>query len=524
MKKILIPTRLDPVARTLLESRGYAVVQDDKTPVGELAAAHPDAFALIVRSEKVGADLMAALPNLKLVVRAGAGYNTIDIRAARKRGIDVMNTPGANANAVAEEVVALLLADARHLLAADASCRRGDWEKKAFVGRELAGTTVGIVGLGAIGRLVARRLSGFDCALLGHDPMLSGDRAEELGVEMTDLPELFRRSDRVTLHLPENDETRGSINGRLFALMKPGATLVNCARAGLLHEEDFRKARAEKGLRLLVDVYPKDEPGPKSVADVADIMLPHLGASTIEAGLAAARRAAEQLIEWDDKGIASFVVNRDIPEGLDPVYGELAYLLARLAHALLGRSAQLRAVETSFYGTLQPYAKWLLVPAVSALSDEFDRSAGESGARRFLQECGIEHTDRATDQKKAFPNSLTIDLIASLDAGTLRRVSVRGTVVEGRVMVSRINDFDRLYFDPKGNNVLFTYDDRPGVLGRIGAALAAEGINIDDVRNPHDPTGRMSLAMMQVSRLPEPAVLQAIAAEIRANCAVAVAL
>lgn len=524
MKKILIPTRLDPIARTLLERRGYTVVQDDQTPLAALAAAHPDAFALIVRSEKLAADLMAALPKLKLIVRAGAGYNTIDIRAACKRGIDVMNTPGANANAVAEEVVALLLADARHLLAADASCRRGEWEKKAFMGRELAGTTLGIVGLGAIGRLVARRLSGFDCTLLGHDPVLSGDLAGELGIEMTDLPDLFRRSDRVTLHLPENDETRGSINASLFSLMKPGATLVNCARAGLVNEEDFRKARADKRLRMLVDVYPKDEPGPKSVADLADIMLPHLGASTVEANRAAAQRAAEQLVEWDDKGIASYVVNRDIPVGLDRAYGDLAFTLTRLGHALLGRQARLRAIETSFYGTLKPFARWLLVPAVSALSDEFDRSTGESGALRFLKECGIEYTDRDTDLKKAFPNSLTIDLIASLDTGTLHRVSVRGTLTEGRMMVSRINDFDKLYFDPKGHNVLFTYADRPGVLGQIGAALAADGINIEDMRNPHDPTGRTSLAMMQVSRLPPEPVLQQIASTIQAGCAVAIDL
>jgi len=524
MKKVLIPTSLDRTARTVLEERGYVVLQDDKTKLAELATANPDTWALIVRSEKVSAEIMAALPKLKLIVRAGAGYNTIDIRAARKLGIDVMNTPGANANAVAEEVVALLLADARHLLAADASCRRGDWEKKAFMGREIAGKTFGIVGLGAIGRLVAKRLSGFDGVLLGYDPMLSGDLALDLGVEMTDLQSLFSRSDYITLHLPENDDTRGSINGALFSRMKPGATLINCARAGIVNEADLRKVKAEKKLRFLVDVYPKDEPGPKSVADLADIMLPHLGASTVEANLNAARRAAEQLIEWDDKGIASFVVNRDIPVGLDPAYGDLAFTLTRLCHAILGRSAQLRAVETSFYGTLKPFSRWLLVPAVSALSDAFDRATGESGALRFLQECGMEYTDRDTDAHKTYPNSITIDLIASLDAGTLRRVSVRGTLAEGRMMISRINDFDKLFFDPKGHNVLFTYSDRPGVLGQIGATLASAGINIDDVRNPHDSTGRTSLAMMQVSQLPPDAVMQRIAVAIDASATVAIDL
>ncbi|MDZ4199961.1 MAG: 3-phosphoglycerate dehydrogenase, partial [Kiritimatiellia bacterium] len=284
MKKVLIPTKLDDIARSLLEERGgYQVVQDVRIPLPELAPAHPDTVALIVRSEKVTEAILDLLPKLKVIVRAGAGYDTIDIRSARKRGIDVMNTPGANANAVAEEVVALMLADARHLLVADASCRRGEWEKKAFMGRELAGKTVGILGLGAIGRLVARRLSGFECRMLGYDPMLAEDRARELDVELVSLPDLFSRCDYVTLHLPENEETRGLVGATLLSLMKPGATLVNCARAGIVNEEDLRRIKPEKKLRFLNDVYSKDAEGPKSVADVADIMLPHLGASTFEA-------------------------------------------------------------------------------------------------------------------------------------------------------------------------------------------------------------------------------------------------
>lgn len=522
-RKILIPTRLDAIAKTLLETRGgYTVVQDDRTPIEALAEHHPDAYGMIVRSEKVRAPLLARLPALKVLIRAGAGYNTIDIQEARRRGVDVMNTPGANANAVAEEVLALVLADARHIIAADASCRKGDWEKNAFMGRELAGKTVGIVGLGAIGRLVARRLSGFECRLLGYDPMLSEDRARELDVELTALPGLFAQSDVVTLHVPENEETRGLVGSALLSVMKSGATLVNCARAGVVNEDALRQAKKDKTIRFLNDVYAKDEPGAKSVADLAEIMLPHLGASTVEANIQAARRAAVQLIEFDEKGISSFIVNRDIPEGLDPDYARLAFTLARLCRAVLGPETPLCGIETSVYGTLKPYARWLLVPIISALSDEFDRSSGEAGALQFTKDFGIEYQDRETDERKGYRNSLTVDLIVGCNDGVLRRASVRGTITEGRVMISRLNDFNKLYFEPSGPTVIFIYPDRPGVLGQIGAAMAREQINIDDVRNPHDSKGRNSVAILQVNRKPSEDLIRSVGAEIGAVTATAV--
>ena len=225
MKKVLIPTKLDAVAADILKTNaGYTVVQDAKTPIEDLVKAHPDTYALIVRSEKVTAGLIDALPQLRVIVRAGAGFDTIDTKHARKRGVDVMNTPGANSNAVAEEVIALILADARFILPADASTRRGEWEKKAFMGRELTGKTVGIVGLGNIGRLVAKRLKGFECRLLGFDPLVPAERVRDCGIEPVALDELFRESDYVTLHIPGGDGTRNLVGRPLLSLMKTGAT------------------------------------------------------------------------------------------------------------------------------------------------------------------------------------------------------------------------------------------------------------------------------------------------------------
>lgn len=519
MKKVLIPTKLDKVAKeTLLKNGNYEVIQDASGDIAEIAKKHPDSHALIVRSEKVTPAIIDSLPNLKVIVRAGAGFNTIDTKYARKKGIDVMNTPGANSNAVAEEAIALMLADARHVIKADTSTRDGKWEKNKFMGRELAGKTVGIIGLGNIGQILARRLSGFDVKLLGYDPVMSTERAADINVALTDLKTLFAESDYITLHIPENSETKGMINAGLLNLAKPGATIVNCARSGVIDENALREAKQKKSLRFLNDVYTKDAEGPKSVADIADIMLPHLGANTVEANFKAAKRSAEELIELDEQGVTSFIVNRDIPEGLDREFCSLANTLARLSRRLLGSDISIGQIETSFYGSLEPYAKWLIVPIVAGISDEFD-SSDYGTAMKFLEEMGVKYINRKTDARKGYENSITVDLIGSLTPGNLKSVSIRGTVAEGIQMISRINEFNKLYFDPKGHNLFFIYDDRPGVTGTIGAKLAEAGINIEDMRNPHDFHTNKSLAILKVNKKPENAVIDSISSAIGANTA-----
>ena len=523
MKKVLIPTKLDPVARETLEAHGgYSVYQEAGADLISLAAEHADAYALMVRSEKVTGDVLEAFPALKVIIRAGAGYNTIDIQAARKRGIDVMNTPGANSNAVAEEVVALMLADARHLIPADASTRKGLWEKSKFMGREITGKTMGVVGLGHIGRLTIERLSGFDMGILGFDPMISRDRAEDLGVELVSLEDLFSRCDYISLHIPENDATRGLINAELIGRMKEGATLINCARHGVVNHGDLRKLKAEKSLRFLNDVYPRDEAGEKPEAGIADILLPHLGASTREANENAARMAARILIEFDEKGITTFIVNRDIPEGLDEAYGQLAYTLTAMAKGLLGADRRIKMLEASVYGSLVPFSDWLVVPMVTALKPDFDRSLDHRAALKVLEDHGIEYCNRKVDNRKGYGNSITVDLTAESENGDLFPISVRGTVAENQVMISRINDFEKLYFDPKGHTLVVSFEDRPGVLGVIAAAVAEAGINIDDVRNPHNANGDRSIAVLKVNQPVPDALVNDIADKVNATLSASV--
>lgn len=525
MKKVLIPTKLDAIAAKLLAENGnYQVVQDSQTPVSELVRSNPDAYALIVRSEVVDAAMIDSLPQLKVIVRAGAGYNTIDTKHARKCGVDVMNTPGANANAVAEEVIALILADMRHVIAADESTRAGRWEKKNFMGGELTGKTVGIVGLGNIGRLVAKRLRGFDCRIMGYDPLVPSEKVRGAGIEPATLEELFSESDIITLHIPETDSTRKLISTELLSCMKNGAMIVNCARAGIIDEEALRKVKAAKKLRFVNDVYPKDEAGQKSVSDIADIMMPHLGASTREANYNAAKRAAEELIDLDERGVTACIVNRDIPYGLDRSYCDLAYVIARLSRLLAGSETPIKEIETSFYGQLEAFSDWLIVPILSGVCEDFDRFNDHKAAVRFLKDAGIGYTNRQVDAEKHFSNSLTVDILVEKGSDHLKRISLRGTVAESRLMVARINEFDGLYFEPSGPLLCCIYEDRPGVIAAISRRVADKGINIEDMRNPHDGKTGRSLVILKLSEAVDEATLAEISRDINAESALCITL
>ena len=520
MKKVLIPTKLDSVAADILKAHGgYEIIQDGKTPLEEQVKTHPDAYALIVRSEKVPAAVIDALPQLKVVIRVGAGFDTIDIKHARKKGVDVMNTPGANANGVAEEVVAMMLADARHIVKADNTTRAGQWEKKDYMGREVTGKTVGIVGLGNIGRLVAKRLKGFECRMMGYDPIVNSDRMRELGIESATLEEIFSQCDYVTLHIPGGDSTRGLVGPKLLGLMKKGATIINCARFGIVDEDALRAVKAEKGLRYLNDVYAKDEAGPKSMTDIADIMLPHLGANTHEANFVAAKRAAEELIDLDDKGDMSCIVNRDIPVGLERAYCELAFNLASLARQLSGTQTPIKMLETSFYGDLAPFGKWLTVSILSGIWSEFDRYNDYKAATKFLKDMGIDLVDREASGDKGYGNSITIDITVEQPGKDLKCYSVRGTVTEGVQTVSRIDEFDRLYFEPSGATLFCLYDDRPGVIASVSRKLADAGINIEDMRNPHNAKTCRSLAIIKLNQPISDDLVKVIKADIKAHAA-----
>ena len=524
MKKVLIPTKLDKVAATYLTQKGYQVVQDSETDLMALCQANADAEALIVRSEKITPEIIDLMPQLKAIVRAGAGFNTIDIKYARRKGIDVMNTPGANANGVAEEVFAMMLAASRHLIEADIDTRAGGWNKKKFMGREITGKTLGIVGLGNIGQLVAKHAQGFNMTLLAYDPIVAKSRADELNVTLVSLEEIFQKSDYVTLHIPENNETRGLINAKLLDQAKDGLMLINCARAGIVVEDDLRAAKANKGLVYCNDVYPADVPGPKTIADVATIMVPHLGANTKEANFTAAKRAGEELVEFFEQGITRYVVNKDLPDGLDPIYQHLAFRLASVARALLGEKASISAIRCSYYGALKPFAKWFTAPITAALAGNVaisltDISQSPEEANAALQATGTLLDVREADDGKHYGNAMTIDLESNEGI-----VSLRGTVAEGKLIISRINSFENIYILPVGNLLLVEYLDRPGVLAKITSCCGNADINIEDIHAPHDTTGKRSLAIVYTAKPIPQELVAKLKADIDASIALSITL
>ena len=238
----------------------------------------------------------------------------------------------------------------------------------------------------------------------------------------------------------------------------------------------------------------------------------------------AARRAAEELIELDERGSTACIVNRDIPDGLDREYCDLAYMVAHFARKLAGESTPIKSIETSFYGQLKAFSNWLVVPVISGVCENFDRLNTHSAAEKFLKESGIGYTNREPDDGKHYKNSITVDLLVEQKDNTFRRISVRGTVTESHLMIARIDEFDGLYFEPKGPIFSCIYADRPGMIAAISRRIADKGINIEDIRNPHDQNTGRSLVILKLSKSVDPDTLSLIARDVEATSALSITL
>lgn len=515
MKKVLIPTKLDGVAAKTLAAQGYEVFQNADAPLAQLAAEHPDAETVIVRSEKVTPEIIDALPKLRLVIRAGAGFDNIDIVYARKKNIDVMNTPGANANGVAEEVVAMVLACFRHLVPADVSTRAGRWEKKNFMGRELTKKTVGIVGLGNVGRLLAKRLQGFEPTLLGYDHFLAKQRAINIGVRPVSLERIFEEADVISLHVPGGAGTRNLVSKDLLSRMKDGAILVNCARYGIVDEDALAELKAAgKKILYATDVHPKDAEGEKPSAAVADLILPHLGASTKEANFTAAKRAAEEAIAYFENGDTSCVVNAETPQGLNPTQLRLAKMLSTLAR-LVGGNRPIRKANCTFSGSLREFRKWFTPKIQEGLLPESETNLVPPDAERSLKEHGIAYSAREPLSGNVEENSVSLEIFTEGD-GHYHTTTVRGIVAEDAPIVSQIDGFKSLYFDLRGHLLFVRYADRPGVLARIASVLGDAEINIENIAAPIDHEVGETLAVIKTNKPVTTAQVSAITTLIKA--------
>jgi D-3-phosphoglycerate dehydrogenase / 2-oxoglutarate reductase len=442
---------------------------------------------LAVRSAtKVTADVLEAADALRVVGRAGIGVDNIDVKAASRRGVVVMNTPSGNAVTTAEHALCLLLSLARHIPQATASMKAGRWEKKKFEGVELCDKTLGVLGLGNIGRIVADRARGLKMRVIAYDPVLTAEAAAKQGVELLPLDEVFRRADFITVHTPLTAETKGLVGAEAFKKMKEGVLIVNAARGGIVDEAALAAAiKSGKVAGAALDVF-SEEPPPKGHAVLdgllaADqvIATPHLGASTEEAQEKVAVEVAEQIAAFLVKNEVKNAVNlppmsRELQARLSP-YLDLGSKLGAMASQLAGG---VEAVEIEVAGEAAEIGAAPIAAAAVAglLRPHLDVPVNEVNAMLLAQERGILVSETKRLQGANFTSSVGLRVIGK---GAER--FVKGTVFQtGEGLEPRLVQIDRFQLEavPEGRILVIANEDKPGVIGAVGTLLGSRGINV----------------------------------------------
>ena len=517
--RILLCDDLDPRAVEILRARGFEpqvrTGMDEETLIGALEGVH----ALVVRSAtRITRRVIEAADALQVVGRAGVGVDNVDCDAATERGIVVMNTPTGNSTTTAELAIALLCSIARHIPRADRATRAGRWSKKGLVGSELTGKTLGVVGLGRIGRIVASRAQGLAKDVVASDPFLSrtGAGSPVKGVELLELDELLARSDFVSLHVPLTDDTRNLLSRERLGRMKRGARLVNAARGGLVDEAALADALESGHLAgAALDVLAEEPPsGEHPLVGREDVILtPHLGASSHEAQLAVAVDIAEQIASFFVEGVARNAVNAP---GLSAAtlreigpYLELAERMGSFLAQRLGEPV--RKIEFTVAGEVVAKEQGTLALALlAAVLRQSMEHVNYVNARLLAQERGIRLLESRQGDAHAFASYLKARV--SGKGGSPSHV-VGGTVFGRSPRFVRI---DGMHVDlaPEGIVLVTRHDDRPGVLGTLGTLLGRHGINIRRLElGPYDEAGDgLASAFLTLDEEPSAAVLDEIRA------------
>lgn len=483
MPKVLISDKLSQDAVQIFKDRGVEVdfMPDlGKDPEG-LAAVIGKYDGLAIRSAtKVTADLIAKADTLKVVGRAGIGVDNVDIPAASAKGVVVMNTPFGNSITTAEHAIAMMFAIARRIPEASESTHAGKWEKSRFMGSEITGKTLGILGCGNIGSVVASRALGLKMKVVAYDPFLSAERAQEIGVEkVEDLGDLLPRADFVTLHMPKTEQTANILNAERIAQMKPGARLINCARGGLVDEGAVAEAVKSGHLAgAAFDVF-AEEPAKANVLFGLEnvVVTPHLGASTKEAQENVALQVAEQMSDYLLTGAVTNALNAP------SVTAEEAPLLkpwigaAEAVGALAGQLTQEPAstIEIEFVGTVAALnLKPLTAAAIAAfLKPSLGDSVNMVSAPALAKERGVKVVETRTDAGGAYEGYVRI----SVTTPTMTRGAAATVFSDGHPRFIQIKGIN-LEAQPTAHMLYTTNDDKPGFVGALGTVLGQEGINI----------------------------------------------
>ncbi len=505
---IVVADGLDPQGLRRLEASADVAVFAglDETP---LIAALAGADAVIVRSKsRLTARVFESAPKLRVAARAGVGTDNIDVEAATRRGILVLNTPESSTTSTAEHTMAMLLALARRIPLAHASMARGEWTREAFVGTELYGKTLGVVGLGKIGSEVARRAQAFGMHVRAHDPYVSEDRAARLGIELAGQDDVLQGSDVVTLHVPLTARTRHLLGTAQIRLMKPGALLVNCARGGLIDEEALLGALADGHLGgAALDVFEQEPPVNAALLQHPRVVVtPHLGASTLEAQRSVAVDVAEQVLSALEGHPVRGAVNA--PALVDEAWQRLqpfltlSRYLGGLAQQLAG--GQIEAVELLYAGEVAgedpaPLSASFLIGLFTGIADQ---PVNMINAPALARDRGIVVSEVRRDTSEDFQNVLGATVETT--RGPLR---LAGTLFGRRdPRITQIGEY-RLDLIP-AEQMLFLWNmDRPGMIGRVGTILGAHHVNIANMHVGRITAGGTALMVLTVdSGIPDAAI------------------
>jgi D-3-phosphoglycerate dehydrogenase / 2-oxoglutarate reductase len=523
---VLVAEELAPSALEVLAG-DFDVRSVDGADRAALLPALAEADAVIVRSATtIDPEALAAAPRLKVVARAGIGLDNVDVPAATQAGVLVVNAPQSNVVSAAEHAVALLLAVARRVPQADASLRAGQWQRSRFTGVELAGKTLGVVGLGRIGVLVAQRLSAFGMRLVAYDPYVSAPRAAQMGVRLLALDELLAEADVITIHLPRTKETVGLIGERELALVKPGAILVNAARGGLVDEHAL--AQALKSGRLGgagVDVFAVEPctDSPLFAFDTA-VVTPHLGASTVEAqdkaGLAVARSVRLALSGEFVPDAVNVQAGGMVAEEIRPAL-PLVEKLGQVLTGVAGGSLSSLSVEVRGEITVHDVTVLQLAAMKGVFTPVVEEPVTYVNAPLLAEQRGVAVELTTTDDSPDYRSLIT--LRATRTDGTQHSVS--GTLT-GTRMVEKITEVDGFDLDLATHDhvAFFRYHDRPGVVGAVGGVLGRAEVNIATMQVSRNTLGGDALMVLAVdSEIPAGALAE-ISVEIGAHSVAAVDL
>jgi len=506
---------VEPLAAEGLEllRRHHEVDEKLGLPREEIAAILPEYDALVVRSQvKADAELIAAGTRLVVIGRAGVGVDNVDLEAATRAGITVVNAPTGNTIAAAEHTLALMYGLARRTAAADASMRRGEWKRSQFTGMELRGKTLGIVGLGKIGQAIAKRARAMEMTVLGSDPFVTPEQAVNLGVELVTFEDLIARSDVITVHVPKTRNTTGLINAAAIAKMKPSVMLLNVARGGVMDEQDVADAlRAGRIAGAAFDVFNTEPPTGSPLLDAPNTLLtPHLGASTAEAQVAVAEEVAEQILEVLEGRPARYAVNAPLltPETAQAIapYLPLAETLGRFL-SQLARSAP-RTLTLEIAGEPAAYDASSLVAAVlrGLLETTTTERVNLVNAATLAKARGLTVVERKTPSAGAFSSLLT--LVAETESGS---VTVAGTVVHGEPRITQLDEHT-MDLAPADAMLITRHQDLPGTMGRIGLILGEADVNISAMTLARSAPRTDAFMVLALDDDVPPAVLDAIRA------------